>query len=30
MPTGIQLSDDGVARCWWCGQDPVYGAYHDE
>lgn len=21
---------DGVARCWWCGEDPVYRAYHDD
>jgi DNA-3-methyladenine glycosylase I len=21
---------DGVARCWWCGDDPLYTAYHDE
>ncbi len=21
---------DGVARCWWCGDDPLYVAYHDE
>jgi DNA-3-methyladenine glycosylase I len=18
------------ARCWWCGEDPLYAAYHDE
>jgi DNA-3-methyladenine glycosylase I len=23
------LGDDGVARCWWCGDDPLYVAYHD-
>jgi DNA-3-methyladenine glycosylase I len=23
------LGDDGVARCWWCGDDPLYMAYHD-
>jgi DNA-3-methyladenine glycosylase I len=22
--------DDGKVRCWWCGDDPVYMAYHDE
>jgi DNA-3-methyladenine glycosylase I len=22
--------DDGVARCWWCGTDPLYVAYHDD
>ncbi len=21
---------DGVARCWWCGDDPDYRAYHDD
>ncbi len=20
---------DGVSRCWWCGDDPLYVAYHD-
>ncbi len=20
---------DGVARCWWCGDDPLYVDYHD-
>jgi DNA-3-methyladenine glycosylase I len=20
---------DGVTRCWWCGDDPLYVAYHD-
>jgi DNA-3-methyladenine glycosylase I len=22
--------DDGICRCGWCGNDPVYVAYHDE
>lgn len=22
--------DDGKTRCWWCGDDPQYVAYHDE
>ena len=22
--------EDGRARCWWCGVDPLYVAYHDE
>src|SRR5215813_6878233 len=22
--------EDGVSRCFWCGTDPVYCAYHDE
>ncbi|HEU5083424.1 MAG TPA: DNA-3-methyladenine glycosylase I [Acidimicrobiales bacterium] len=21
---------DGVDRCWWCGDDPLYVAYHDD
>jgi len=21
---------DGVTRCWWCGTDPLYTAYHDD
>jgi DNA-3-methyladenine glycosylase I len=21
---------DGRARCWWCGDDPTYVAYHDD
>ncbi len=21
---------DGLARCWWCGDDPLYVAYHDD
>jgi len=26
----MRLGADGKARCWWCGDDPVYVAYHDE
>lgn len=22
--------EDGVLRCWWCGDDPLYVRYHDE
>jgi DNA-3-methyladenine glycosylase I len=22
--------DDGRTRCWWCGTDPPYVAYHDD
>ncbi len=25
----VITGDDGVARCWWCGDDPTYVAYHD-
>ena len=21
---------DGISRCFWCGTDPVYMAYHDD
>jgi DNA-3-methyladenine glycosylase I len=27
--TGILLGEDGVARCWWGGGDPLYRGYHD-
>ena len=23
------VGDDGVARCWWAGSDPLYRTYHD-
>lgn len=23
------ILDDGKCRCWWCGNDPLYMAYHD-
>lgn len=26
---GTTTGDDGVTRCWWCGDDPLYVAYHD-
>jgi DNA-3-methyladenine glycosylase I len=26
----LLLDDQGVARCWWCGDDPLYRAYHDD
>ena len=25
----IHVGTDGVARCWWCGDDPLYQRYHD-
>lgn len=25
----IRHGVDGLARCWWCGDDPTYVAYHD-
>lgn len=29
MNEGLVLHADGHARCWWCGTDPLYVAYHD-
>jgi DNA-3-methyladenine glycosylase I len=26
---GITVGEDGVARCWWAGDDPLYRSYHD-
>lgn len=29
-PQGLTLdAASGQRRCWWCGQDPLYVAYHD-
>lgn len=25
----VTTGEDGVARCWWCGTDPLYMRYHD-
>ncbi len=25
----VRVGADGRARCWWCGDDPTYVAYHD-
>jgi DNA-3-methyladenine glycosylase I len=30
MDDRLRTGDDGVTRCWWCGDDPLYMAYHDE
>jgi DNA-3-methyladenine glycosylase I len=27
--TALRVGADGVARCWWCGDDPLYIDYHD-
>ncbi len=27
---GLVLGEDGMRRCWWCGRDADYAAYHDE
>ncbi len=30
LPAGVvRGDDDGVARCFWCGSDPLYQRYHD-
>jgi len=29
LPPGVVSGDDGVARCFWCGSDPLYRGYHD-
>ena len=29
MHEPIRVNDDGIPRCWWCGDDPLYVDYHD-
>ena len=29
MTDGLATGPDGTTRCWWCGADPFYQAYHD-
>ena len=26
----LRVGTDGVTRCWWCGDDPLYVHYHDQ
>jgi DNA-3-methyladenine glycosylase I len=26
----LRIGEDGVVRCWWCGDDPLYQQYHDD
>jgi DNA-3-methyladenine glycosylase I len=26
----LRVGADGVTRCWWCGDDPLYLRYHDD
>ena len=26
----LTIDDTGIARCGWCGDDPLYQAYHDD
>lgn len=28
--SGVSRGEDGVARCWWCRDDPLYQQYHDD
>ena len=28
--TDLVMGADGLGRCWWCGDDPDYVAYHDD
>jgi DNA-3-methyladenine glycosylase I len=30
VPEGLRHHPDGLLRCWWCGDDPDYVAYHDQ
>jgi DNA-3-methyladenine glycosylase I len=30
MDEGLRTGADGIVRCWWCGDDPVYVEYHDD
>lgn len=30
MTDRLIVGDDGRTRCWWCGTDPLYVAYHDD
>jgi len=27
--TALRVGPDGIGRCWWCGDDPLYVTYHD-
>lgn len=29
MRSLLRTGVDGVTRCWWCGDDPLYVEYHD-
>ena len=30
LAQGLRRGEDGVARCAWCTEDPLYRRYHDE
>jgi DNA-3-methyladenine glycosylase I len=27
---GLTTGEDGITRCWWAGDDPLYRSYHDD
>ncbi len=29
LAEGLRAGEDGLIRCWWPGQDPMYRKYHD-
>jgi DNA-3-methyladenine glycosylase I len=29
MPSSLHIGTDGIQRCGWCGDDPLYQRYHD-
>lgn len=29
MHDHLKVGNDGIVRCWWPGEDPLYVAYHD-
>lgn len=29
-PNGIEVDEEGVARCWWCTETDAYRDYHDD
>lgn len=29
MTARLHIGADGIPRCWWCGDDPLYQRYHD-
>jgi DNA-3-methyladenine glycosylase I len=29
MKAGLVADEDGIVRCWWAGDDPLYRDYHD-
>ena len=30
LAEGLRVGEDGIVRCWWPGEDPMYRRYHDE